>query len=195
MPLDRHKLDKKVVFKLLESPSTFGTVLHIIALTCYGEEIYDLDIEEMALRLDEDFHAKLNEQNENKFQAIMLATSTDAFFEDVRAFTGICSALVEGDPGVDMLDDLTTIEAMWGMYEVGLSNSRNEFDVSISKKIQSIVEQEGYDPSDGEADPLEAMREARSRLEYQLRELGVPSPELPPIEEQSSKPPLLAGMV
>ena len=49
---------------------TYATVVHLICLVCYGQEIYTLDPLEIYARLSEDFSAQMPEQLENKLQAI-----------------------------------------------------------------------------------------------------------------------------
>lgn len=188
-------LRKKAVFSAITDDGTFATVLHIIALHTYGPEIYDLELLEIRQRLSEDFHADLSEQNESKLNAVLLATSTDAFYNDPEAFQAICNTLVDGDPGLDVLSDLTIPEIMWGMYEVNLNHGEDQFGPRVEAVINQVIEGESNEPENEEEDPMayidSAMEEAREKLRHQLEEIGIDTPDLPPVRADS-KPPLLA---
>ncbi len=193
MALQRHQLEAKAVFKALTQDDTFATVLHVICLVAYGPEIYELDILELRQRLSEDFHGELTEQNESKLNAILLATSTDIFYEQLEAFYGICSTLSEGDPGFELAPNLSVIDLMAGIYEVELNHGPHPFQPAVSAVIQQILEGESEDPEETEPEsPTSttlALQELRQRLELQLRGIGVEHPSLPSVEAQ---PPRLA---
>lgn len=185
--MQKTDLDYKVVSRMLSDKATFGTILQTIALVCYGPEIYQIDPLEIYVRLKEDFGAQLAEDNESKLNAIMLATSTDAFYDDPEAFRGICNTLAEGDPGIDMFDDLTVAEILWGLYEVELNHGEQELGGQVQRVIDAEIQQEQNDPEDGQK-PLDYifdyLNERRNSLERQLKELGVQSFNLPPIQGQ-----------
>jgi len=135
--LDTFPFDKRLAADLLADTETTATVLHMIILAAYGDEVYgsiEHDIEqaepvELWLRLKEDFSVNIPESNENKVNALMLALSTEAFYDDPLAFISICNALYSGDLG-DLvngaLEDLTMSEMLWGIYEVELNRGDSE---------------------------------------------------------------------
>ncbi len=115
---------------LLRESGTLATPLLAICMAAYGDDVFgdaDKGIEavdpiELFARLEEDFRAELPEAVENRIQALMMAISTDAFYEDPLVFSSVAAALADGDLGSmpdGILEDLTIPEAMWAIYEVG----------------------------------------------------------------------------
>jgi hypothetical protein len=183
MALLKHQLDPRMVHRLLTDTATFGTVLQVICLIQYGEDIFAADPLDLYARLQDDFGAEMPEDNENKLNAIMMATSTDLFYEDAEAFRGICNSLSEGDPGFLDLDPLTLPEVFWGMFEVELHREPKEVSPAIHRLIQQAMVHEGHDP---EEDPMTVidgyLQERHCSLQRQLYDLGVSDTALPPIQ-------------
>lgn len=195
MATQRHQLHQKAVFKAITEDATFATVLHIICLITYGHDIYDVDILELSLRLSEDYHAELSDHNENKLNAILLATSTNIFYEQPDAFQSICSTLVEGDPGLGLLPDLTVLDVLAGVYEVELNHGPHQFRPAVGKLIQQAMEAEAdanEDGSPGEGAYIQAaLSDRRSDLYHQLEAIGVLHPALPHVNPPSPPQPIL----
>jgi hypothetical protein len=141
------KLQKKEVYKLLESSETYGTVLHLICFNKYGEEIYKLDSVELYARLQDDFGVLPHDDNESKLMAVITAVSTPYFFTDINVFKSISKTLATGDPGVvDMaLEDPTLFEILWGTYEVNLNVESIPFSDNIEKYIDQEVAEEAFE--------------------------------------------------
>lgn len=135
---------RQIAADLIRDPETLGTVILIILLSKYGEEIFDMDPVELYVRIQEDFHSTLTEEGENRLNAILMAVTSDAFYEDPLAFRAIASALYDGDLG-DMvngvLDDLTIPEILWAIYEVGLLRDETEED-DFSPAVQRVIDEE-----------------------------------------------------
>lgn len=178
-------LDPKGVAAAILDDATFATTLHVICLVQYGEDIYTVDPLELYARLNEDFGAVLSEENENKLQAILLATSTEGFYDDVRAFQAVCNTLLNGDPGVESLEELTVTEIFWAMWEVELNHGEEEVSPEIANLIAREIDEEGDDSSDVMGlrpnYVLRELAEHRKSLRKQLISIGVKDPELPPI--------------
>ena len=98
-------IDKKEAFKALSDDATFGTTAHVIALATFGEDIYEMDPLELFMNLEDEYKMELSSEVAEKLQAILLSTTTDAFYEDPTAFRAICNTLIEGDPGFDGFDN------------------------------------------------------------------------------------------
>ena len=178
------QINPKAAVRILSDDATFGTIAHIIASIKYGPSIYDMDILELFAELEDDFKVQLSDHVQQKLQAIMLATSTDAFFEDPEAFRAIANTLVEGDPGFLIFDNLTVPEILWSIYEVRLNHPGSDFSPAVKRLIDSEVEDEGLDFEDIEdMDVIPAiegvMIDLRNEFIEQLEELGLPSSEVP----------------
>ena len=188
--LDTFPFDKRLAADFLADTETTATVLHMIILAAYGDEVYgslDNDIEaaepvELWLRLKEDFSVNIPESNENKVNALMLALSTEAFYDDPLAFISICNALYSGDLG-DLvngaLEDLTMPEMLWGIYEVELNRGDSEgFAIPIDRLIDEIIRNEAEDNEELEAPEVvpyyeRFVAEMRDDMLVQMRMLGV----------------------
>lgn len=188
MPTTSHKLDPKAVYRALDNPNTMGTVLQVILISAYGDDIYTVDPVELFLRLEDDFGIKPCEEAESRINAILMATSTDLFYEDPQAFTGICETLVNGDPGIDVIEPLTIPEIMWGVYEVELNHGHGDFRPHVEKLIQASIMEEANEVSeeDGDITPFDYLQRymsaMRERLYDQLEAVGILRPPLPPIK-------------
>lgn len=182
------KIEKKEAFKALSDDATFGTTAHVIALATFGEEVYTMDPLELFMNLEETYKMELSDEVAEKLQALLLATTTDAFYEDATAFRAICNTLVEGDPGFDSFDNLTVPEIMWAIYEVELNHPGGEF----SKQVQEIIEKEMEEEVE-DLDELDeaikvpyyhrALRQLRDELAEQLELVGFSNHSLPKVEQ------------
>ena len=174
-------LNKKEVFLALTDPDTFATVLHAILIKTYGDEINDIDPVEIFLRLGEDYGAEPCEEVENKIQAILLATTTDVFYNDPDAFTAVCETLANGDPGMEQLEQLTLAEVIWGVYEVELNHPGAEMSKQVHKLVQQTVEAEAEEAGDYQY-IFNYLHEQRDALKHQLEKVGFKDVQLPPVQ-------------
>ena len=188
--LDTFPFDKRLAADLLADTETTATVLHMIILAAYGDEVYGslengiepADPVELWLRIKEDFSVNVPESNENKVNALMLALSTEAFYDDPLAFISICNALYSGDLG-DLvngaLEDLTMPEMLWGIYEVELNRGDSEgFALPIDRLIDEIIKNEAEDNEELEEVEVvpyyeKFVAEMRDDILVQMRMLGV----------------------
>lgn len=186
--MTKEKLNRQAVAAALADTATFATILHVVCILSYGEEIYNIEPMELYLRLEEDYHAKLSQENENRLQAILLATATDAFYEDERAFRATVNTLLDGEPGFDTFDDLTLEEIFWAIYEVELNHDEEAFSPVIEALIEREIREEGEEPDDyngiEEFRPnyvVRALADYRRKLGAQLKAIGVKDVVLPPV--------------
>jgi hypothetical protein len=188
--LDTFPFDKRLAADLLADTETTATVLHMIILAAYGDEVYGsleygiepADPVELWLRIKEDFSVNVPESNENKVNALMLALSTEAFYDDPLAFISISNALYSGDLG-DLvngaLEDLTMPEMLWGIYEVELNRGDSEgFAIPIDRLIDEIIKNEAEDNEELEETEVvpyyeKFVAEMRDDMLVQMRMLGV----------------------
>lgn len=181
----RPKLNSSAVKKALLDPETFATVLQAICLIQYGDECYTLPSTELYLRLKDDFGVWPCEEAENKIQAIMLATSTEEFYEDPDFFRSVVHTLIGGDPQLDTLEDMTLSEIYWAIYEVELNHGEEELSDAIKRLISREVmdEAEEYTGLD-ELRPnyvLRAVGDYRRQLIEQFKAVGINRPDLPTV--------------
>jgi hypothetical protein len=193
MPLHKQlPFSVEAAAKLLREPGTLGTPLLAIALAAYGPELFGdpeagipaLDPIELWTRMEEDFRATLPDAIEARLQAIMLAVSTDAFYEDPLAFMSIGLALASGDLGTlpdGILEELTLPEAVWAAYEVALVRDDDvKFAPPILRLFDEIINAEADDAEAGLEEPSNEtfMRDMKMDLASQMQQLGVQIPEL-----------------
>lgn len=183
----RYPWDTRTSGDLFANVNTSATVLHAMVLAAYGDELYgDEDTEamdpvELWVRVREDFRVTVPEENENKLNALMLAISTDAFYDDPVAFMAICMALSQGDLGdlVDgVMEDLTVPEMLWGIYEVELNrDDQPEFSREVLKVIDQTVTEQAEELNVEESSVVPAyeqyVAEARAEMFEDMRLLGI----------------------
>lgn len=142
------KFPVDAVAKALNDSATFATILHLVFLTTYGEEVYELDPLELYARIQSDYGAIMPEELENKWNAIHLAVTTDGFYSDPEAFTAICNSLYEGEAiSMDGLDnDLSLPEILWAVYETGLNvDTPPDFTPAVDAVIALHLDDEAPD--------------------------------------------------
>lgn len=172
--------DIKISGDLLANPNTAATVLHMIVLQAYGDALYGdgdtdpMDPVELWLAIQEDFRTRVPEENENRLNALMLAMSTDAFYEDPVVFRSVCMSLAEGDLGDQVegfMEELELSEMLWGVYEVELNrDDRMEFEPDVEEIIDEAISSSGVvDEAELEA----YVEEYRQEMLADLMRLGV----------------------
>jgi hypothetical protein len=169
---------RDAVSRLLESPETLATTLHAIALAAYGEEIYTADPLHLFRLLEEDFGCALTTQAENRINAIFLALTTDAFYQEPEAFTSISSALYGGDIGGDgeeMFDALTLPEFVWALYEVRLNREDEE---TFSPAVNTLITETLQREVEAGVQVEDFLEDMKVELHTQLAELGVKTEDL-----------------
>ena len=180
----KRSLNKKNIAAALVNPETFATVIHAVALVMYGDDIYEDPPLSTFLKLKEDFGVQTCEEVENKFQAILLATDTDDFFEDSVVFRHIVLTLLDGDPQFENAAQLNVIELFWATYEVTLNREEEgELSDEIREMIKREIDDEASDEFDEGTKPnyvLKAISEYRKELGQQLRATGFSDFQLPP---------------
>jgi hypothetical protein len=183
---DDWKLNKDKAIEIFQNPDSYATTLHTILLKTYGsdalygnpdEDVEPMDSLELFSYIEEDFGINISEELENKINAIMLATSTTAFYENPLAFSSICLAIATGDMGDianGYFDDPTVPELIQGVMEVQLNHSEDtQFSPAVEEYIQNILDDESIDDlEDPELDRLE--NRVKIELFEELRGVGVP---------------------
>jgi hypothetical protein len=149
-------LDKKEIFKALESRDTYGTVLHAICLVHFGEELYNMDAVEIYAQLEEEFGIWPHEDNESKIMVMITMFTTPYFFTDLTMFKITCRTLTTGDIGLTGLgiDDTTLLEVLWGVYEAGVNVHPVEFSDQINEYINDMIGLEQADNDESREDIL-----------------------------------------
>lgn len=174
-------LNKEAIYTILQDNSTFSFTLLTICLIAYGEETFKVDPLTLFQYLKEDFKAELSEENQNKLSAILTSLTTNYFFKDLSVFKSICETLTEGDPGVfdPNFDDPTTIEVLWGIYEVNLAydDNKEDFSPEIKSFIDKVLNNDVEDIEESGIDADETYQEVIynniAELKYQLKKIGL----------------------
>lgn len=178
-------VDPKAAHRLLADDSTFATTALVIALKSFGADALHQDILELILDLEEEYKIELSEKVAERLQAIQLATTTDAFYEDVTAFRAITNTLLDGDPGFDAFDDISILEILWAIYEVELHHEKIDFTTPVANMIRMEIDNDGEDMStldQAMESPYhqKVVEDLRKDLVVQLQQIGVPPGDVPP---------------
>ena len=173
--------------KLIREPSTLTLPLLTILLEAYGEYLFDMDPVELYLDIEEDFHARLTEEGENRVQAGLMAMTTDLFYKDPLVTRSVALAMFEGDLGdmvTGVLEEIDMSEVLWAVYEVGLLRDDDE---EFSRPVQNFIDELIKDASgsvnieEGEVVPYYAriLITQKRELREQMAQLGLEGLELP----------------
>jgi hypothetical protein len=132
----------------VESPQTFATVLNAVIRNQYGEEVYEWDPLTTYLDLRADLHAEMAPEAIDRWGAMQVIMTTDAFFTRLDAFMSVCSTLTMGQPFFQLLDPVTVEEAAWGIVEVSLNRELLPFGYQVQQYLRLILKQDGYAAGD-----------------------------------------------
>jgi hypothetical protein len=113
-------------------------------LSQYGEEAYSWDPTTVFLELRDDFKAETSTSTMDRWAAIQTVMMSDAFFNRLDAFLGICNTLSSGQPFFNVFDPVTVEEAAWAIAEVSLNRKLVPFSYAIKKYLKMILKQDGY---------------------------------------------------
>lgn len=185
--MPQHRLKLSAAGDLLADPETHATVIHAILLAALEIDIYHEDVLELYARIEDKFSVRMPEENENKLNAILLAVSTNGFFEDPIMFASIASALFNGDIGDEVdgeLNGLTLPEVAWAMFEVGLNRDDSpEYEPQVTAAVATIASKEAHSHPDAEqtasAYTARVIAEKKAEMVSQFGRLGVPLEDLP----------------
>jgi len=130
----------------LQTSETLATVVHAIVRKQYGEDAYEWDPTTIFLELQQDFRAEIETTVLDRWSAMSVIMTSNAFFTRLDAFMGICNTLTSGEPFFQVFDPVTTEEAAWAVTEVSLNRELMPFSYSIRRYMKMMLAQDGYDP-------------------------------------------------
>lgn len=142
------QLDRNACSVLFGDPETTGTTCLTILITAYPDVLdYEdpPDVLELWARVREDFSVTVHEDNENRINALLLALTTDGFYQDIEIFEAVCLGLGGdiGDLAEGVMEDPTMPEILWAAFEVGLWREDDpEFSSAVQSHLQRILERE-----------------------------------------------------
>jgi hypothetical protein len=176
------KLNTEAARNIVGSEDATATALHSILLALYGEALYGeepMDPLEIYADLEERFNITVPEDNENRINAIIMAVSSNAFYEDETAFVAIAESLLDGDLGdvpTGEMGGLSTLELLWAIYEVAVNRDENvpPFAPAIARMIETIANDEAQEDNDeipSDVQDVEFLREKRAQVLQQLQSL------------------------
>ena len=129
----------------LETSQTLATVVHAIVRKQYGEEAYGWDPVTVYLELKDDFSADTESSVMDRWSAMSVIMTSDAFFKRLDAFMSISNTLASGTPFFGVFDPVTTEEAAWAITEVALNRELLPFSKDVKQYLKKILADDGYD--------------------------------------------------
>jgi hypothetical protein len=138
--------DKYAKQQALQSPETLSTVIHAIMRQQFGDEAYNWDPLTSALEARDEFGAEMDTASLDRWSALQIVMTSDAFFKRLDAFLGICNTMNEGVPFFQIFDPVTTEEAAWAITEVSLNRELLPFSYPIRKYLKLILAKDGFAP-------------------------------------------------
>lgn len=133
-----------LIREALQSPETSATFLNALIRRQYGDEAYDWDPLTVYLELQADYGVDMSSEAMEKWSALQVALTTNAFYNRLDAFLAICNTLSDGAPYFTAFDPVTVEEAAWGIAEVALNRNPLPFSYAIKQYLYVILEQDGY---------------------------------------------------
>lgn len=160
-------LSPKVVARaLLQSGDTFATVLFLLLVDVYGDEldeqgrpaVFDWHPKTIKMQLEQDFGVQLPKENLDKIMAAIMIFTTNYFYKDVSRFIDLCNILAGDDFSPGVFDPADSAEILWGVSEAMMIYPPNddpedtEFSPEVRAYIREVLKEEGI------ADPPDVLR-------------------------------------
>ena len=136
--------DKTAKAQALQNPETCASVVHAIILGKYGEEAYAWDPLTVYLELLADYGVDCASEVTDRWSAIQVIMTTDAFFKRPEAFFGICNSLNDGEPAFDVFSPVSVEEAAWAITECSLQRELLPFSYAVRGYLRQILKADGY---------------------------------------------------
>ena len=144
--------DKIVIRTLLSEEGTYATVLLLLLVDKYGQEVLQWAPETIKENDRDDFAVKLSKQALDKIMAAIAIVTTNYFYKDVLRFVELVNILSGDDAQPEEFDPATAAEILWGMSEAFLlwppEQGDNPEDTSFSPEVLEYIIQvlrdEGY---------------------------------------------------
>jgi len=130
--------------KALQNPESCATLIHAIIREKYGEEAYDWDPTTIYLELKDDFKGDICTEAMDKWCAIQVLMTSDAFFKRLDAFMSICNTFADGSPFFWVFNPVTPEEIAWTLAEVALNRELLPFSYTVKEYVREVLKQEGY---------------------------------------------------
>jgi hypothetical protein len=137
-------MDEYAIKEALESTETKATVLHAILRNKYGEGAYEWDLATIAMEVADDYKAEISSESANRWAAMQLVMTNNAFFQRLDAFLAVCNAVASGEPFFGVFDPVTTEEAAWTIAEVSLNREMLPFSYAIKHYLKTLLAADGY---------------------------------------------------
>ena len=131
--------------QILQSNDASATVVHAILRTQYGEEVYDWDPVTVAMEVQADFGCDMSATAMDRWCAMQVVMTSDAFFTRLDAFMNICNTLAEGEPAFSVFNPVTVEEMAWAISEVALNRELLPFSYAVKQYIKRCLAEDGYD--------------------------------------------------
>ena len=128
----------------VESDQTAATVLRAVFEDRFGTEVFDWDPETVVLECRDEFDADMSSESLDRWSALQLAMTSDAFFSRLDGFSGVSSALASGDTYFDVFKPLQPEEAAWAVVEISMNRDMLPFAPAIKSYLRRAMSSAGY---------------------------------------------------
>jgi hypothetical protein len=129
---------KAIIASTWTDPQSYATTLVALGLHDFGTEIFDLEPETIEEELRHRYGVTIPPVNRDKLFALLVALSTDQFYQSVTAFMHISNALNNSRIDFDTFDPVTPEEMAWATTEVTL-NDPPEKDEELASRYTADV--------------------------------------------------------
>jgi len=129
-----------IVSQLFEDSEATAFTLYTVCVSHFGSKIHEWEPETLWLEIIDDFKVDVEESNKDKIQAAIALVVTNKFYEDYRAFEGICKAFNSQSPDFEWSTPLSPEEASWGVAESRLIDETPEiFALEIEGYVRELL--------------------------------------------------------
>ena len=131
----------------LTNPTAYATTMLSCATRIMSlDELADLEPKTIRLELRDHYRVAILPDNFDRLMALVVAISTDLFYQSLPAFIEVCNILGGTPPDADVFDPADVYEMAWGITEVKMvdKDADVDFSIDIRKYIGQMLYEEGF---------------------------------------------------
>jgi hypothetical protein len=96
----------------LQNPELSPVVIMALLEDLFGEDFYFWDISTIEMELRDEVGAEVPTEVLNKIGALQVVITSNAVFNQIDAFSGVCNTFASGEPSFSVFDPVTSEEAV-----------------------------------------------------------------------------------
>jgi hypothetical protein len=116
------ELKRKETAAWWSNPETFATSLLVLLIDEFGTDAMTWEPETIRLEINDKYGVQIPQVNMDKLMGLVVALTTDLFYQSVESFTHIANSLSGSQADFNLWDPVEADEAAWAITEVYIND-------------------------------------------------------------------------